>query len=438
MSGKKLVVPCKFFQEGRCSEGSRCRFLHLKKDQSKTGQAANNATSEPPNVVATCKFFAMGTCKFGDRCALRHSGPEPASLSPSSSKKTTSTTSIIPDSTTPKKGIVILTADGRRITTNELTPQKKLVIEEKPTDSIRNSVWNHSPTKTTNHGEDGKENRNSAMSSMFDQMSLFSSPPSVSSLFAAPSMAFGSELSAHVNSYIPLSHDSFPGFELSPPEPLTTRSTGPKPVSTNNNPVSYSNVASQGVVKQEPQNSAIPIKPPPPPPSRNGFAIGIERRRLRSQNGEPPTSLEGESANGMECSICFENPIEKRSRFGLLDCAHCFCLSCIRDWRSAGSGTQVKSCPQCRVVTHFVVPSSVWITDEAEKATLRELYKNNMSTIACRHFNFGDGSCPFGTSCHYAHLNRDGARQEITLRKFIGENEEMQIMTEVRLSDFFR
>jgi hypothetical protein len=30
-------------------------------------------------------------------------------------------------------------------------------------------------------------------------------------------------------------------------------------------------------------------------------------------------------------------------------------------------------------------------------------------TIDCRHFAFGDGTCPFGSSCFYRHAYRDGS-----------------------------
>lgn len=32
----------------------------------------------------------------------------------------------------------------------------------------------------------------------------------------------------------------------------------------------------------------------------------------------------------------------------------------------------------------------------------------------CAHFDFGDGTCPFGTSCFYRHAYRDG-RLEVNL-----------------------
>lgn len=31
-----------------------------------------------------------------------------------------------------------------------------------------------------------------------------------------------------------------------------------------------------------------------------------------------------------------------------------------------------------------------------------------MAEKDCAHFDFGDGTCPFGTSCFYRHAYRDG------------------------------
>ena len=38
------------------------------------------------------------------------------------------------------------------------------------------------------------------------------------------------------------------------------------------------------------------------------------------------------------------------------------------------------------------------------------------SRIDCKYYNFGEGTCPFGSSCFYAHVNRDGRREEVRCR----------------------
>ncbi|RUS28087.1 hypothetical protein BC938DRAFT_482342 [Jimgerdemannia flammicorona] len=146
---------------------------------------------------------------------------------------------------------------------------------------------------------------------------------------------------------------------------------------------------------------------------------------------------EGE-AEEVECGICMEKVMQKRdAKFGLLNCEHAFCLQCIRQWRSNNTldNQVIRSCPICRTVSHFITPSTVWITDRKEKQRVIAEYKKKLSSISCKHFNQGEGSCPFGTSCFYAHIFKDGTREEIRLRTVVGASE-THILSTVRLSDF--
>ncbi len=63
----------------------------------------------------------------------------------------------------------------------------------------------------------------------------------------------------------------------------------------------------------------------------------------------------------------------------------------------------------CRQASWFVTPSSVWPSNQAERLRIIEAYKTRLKTIDCRHFDFGEGRCPFGTSCFYKHAYRDGS-----------------------------
>ncbi|CAG8684761.1 4535_t:CDS:2, partial [Acaulospora morrowiae] len=103
----------------------------------------------------------------------------------------------------------------------------------------------------------------------------------------------------------------------------------------------------------------------------------------------------------IECGICFEKVLSKDdARFGFLDCEHAFCLQCIRQWRSniSQDNQVIRSCPICRTPSHFITPSTTWIIDRAEKQRVIDEYKQKCSTIACKHFNYGDGQCQFGSS----------------------------------------
>ena len=45
-------------------------------------------------------------------------------------------------------------------------------------------------------------------------------------------------------------------------------------------------------------------------------------------------------------------------------------------------------------------------------------YRGKLAERDCMHFDFGDGTCPFGTSCFYRHAYKDGTL-EVSLGKGI-------------------
>lgn len=122
----------------------------------------------------------------------------------------------------------------------------------------------------------------------------------------------------------------------------------------------------------------------------------------------------------IECSVCLERVLSKPTpaerKFGLLsECDHPFCISCIRNWRNSSttSGLDVnnalRACPICRKLSYFVVPSVLWYTTKEEKQEIVDSYKAKLKSIDCKHFDFGNGNCPFGTSCFYKHTVRPGS-----------------------------
>uniref|UniRef100_A0A1L8DSZ3 RING-type E3 ubiquitin transferase n=1 Tax=Nyssomyia neivai TaxID=330878 RepID=A0A1L8DSZ3_9DIPT len=114
------------------------------------------------------------------------------------------------------------------------------------------------------------------------------------------------------------------------------------------------------------------------------------------------------------CGICFEVIMEKSGRdqrFGILpNCNHIFCLECIRKWRQAKQFDNkiIRSCPECRVASDFVCPSTYWVDTQEEKAKLIEEYKSALNAKDCKYYKKGSGTCPFGNKCFYKHADRDG------------------------------
>ncbi|KAJ1109791.1 hypothetical protein NDU88_007149 [Pleurodeles waltl] len=144
------------------------------------------------------------------------------------------------------------------------------------------------------------------------------------------------------------------------------------------------------------------------------------------------------------CSICMEVVYEKalpsERRFGILsNCNHTYCLACIRQWRCAKQFENpiIKSCPECRVVSEFVIPSSYWVEDQNKKDELIEAFKQGMGKKACKYFEQGKGTCPFGGKCLYLHAYPDGTRAEPEKpRKQLSSEGTVRFLHSVRLWDF--
>lgn len=82
----------------------------------------------------------------------------------------------------------------------------------------------------------------------------------------------------------------------------------------------------------------------------------------------------------LACGICLDVVIEKEARtnrFGLLEnCAHVYCLECIRTWRKTNfDNVNKRSCPQCRVKSDFVIPSEYYYETSEDKQKIIGTYK---------------------------------------------------------------
>ncbi|XP_034529283.1 probable E3 ubiquitin-protein ligase makorin-1 [Notolabrus celidotus] len=147
----------------------------------------------------------------------------------------------------------------------------------------------------------------------------------------------------------------------------------------------------------------------------------------------------------MMCGVCMEVVFEKANmserRFGILsNCSHCYCLKCIRKWRSAKQFESkiIKSCPECRITSNFVIPSEYWVEDKDDKQKLIQKYKDGMGTKPCRYFDEGRGTCPFGSNCFYKHAFPDGRLEEAQpQRRQTGSNSRSRNSRRTPLWDIF-
>ncbi|XP_069823722.1 E3 ubiquitin-protein ligase makorin-1 isoform X1 [Dendropsophus ebraccatus] len=143
------------------------------------------------------------------------------------------------------------------------------------------------------------------------------------------------------------------------------------------------------------------------------------------------------------CGICMEVVYEKTNpserRFGILsNCSHSYCLKCIRRWRSAKQFESkiIKSCPECRITSNFVIPSEYWVEEKEEKQKLIQKYKEAMSNKSCRYFDEGRGTCPFGGNCFYKHAYPDGRIEEPQPRQKGGMSSRYRAQRRNRFWDF--
>jgi E3 ubiquitin-protein ligase makorin len=112
-----------------------------------------------------------------------------------------------------------------------------------------------------------------------------------------------------------------------------------------------------------------------------------------------------------ECGICLNKIRASKKQYGLLTgCKHTFCIECIRTWRGRTDIPRdiARGCPVCRLNTFVIIPSDIFLETAAEKEQVQETYQNTLSEKPCKHFNFGEGTCPFGTSCFYDHRYKNG------------------------------
>ena len=59
----------------------------------------------------------------------------------------------------------------------------------------------------------------------------------------------------------------------------------------------------------------------------------------------------------------------------------------------------------------------------------------SLRAVPCKHFAFGEGTCPFGSSCFYAHMDKTGKPMRLEPRQAYGKAGSTVLPT-YRLSDF--
>ncbi|EPY84246.1 hypothetical protein CB1_000487011 [Camelus ferus] len=146
-----------------------------------------------------------------------------------------------------------------------------------------------------------------------------------------------------------------------------------------------------------------------------GWARGYRGMEPGLEEFDKAAEREHDSRDIM-CGICMDKVWDKPEAqriFGILpNCGHAHCLGCLRTWRKSRQDFPldvIKSCPQCRVHSSYIIPCKFWVSKGPKKEQLIRNFKARTSQIRCRFFIRGNGRCPFQADCIYLHQLPDKA-----------------------------
>ncbi|KAM8930950.1 E3 ubiquitin-protein ligase makorin-2 [Pelodytes ibericus] len=375
-------VTCRYFIHGVCREGARCMFSH-------------DLTTSKPSTI--CRFFQKGQCAYGSRCRYDHVKPMGSPLVHFNQDLPIPAPEIPP---------VLPPMQEPDLPVPKSTPlrreKKSIVLRDRDLCGLTEEKSRSNPSMNPNHCSE----------------------------------ALGGDMEAKPHSYLQAACSGLDEAEAPPPFP--------------EDPGQLCPYAAAGTCHYGEECAYL-----------HGEVCDIcslqvlhpydqEQRKTHEKMCMETFEFEMEKAFAFQasqekvCSICMEVVYEKQSaserRFGILsNCNHTYCLTCIRQWRCAKQfdNPVIKSCPECRVISEFVIPSVYWVEDQSKKNDLIEAFKQGMGKKACKYFDQGRGTCPFGWKCLYLHAFPDGTRAEPEKpRKQLGCEGNVRFFNSVRLWDF--
>lgn len=361
---------CYYFQEGDCRFGDSCRFKHERpgNDDAKEAKAQSSTfkrSAEP------CHYFQLGSCSYGDRCKFSHV----SSIDP----KWVNVPEFVPKEADQDLDDDVLDIAGSEVESEESADFVAPVERKTPEPTASNTVLLGGFEIVPGSSREDVLKEAEPPSSVFaDSYSL----GTLSDLFA----------SQRIN-------DPLASFNSS--SPLCPYAEASIICKKPNCPYLHGDLCDM---------CNRPVLHPLNEELRKKHMHECLKEYEENMNHSFAVAKSLEET----CGICYEKVLEKprgKSRFGILpECLHCFCLECIRNWRQKDGYEKEtsRSCPICRKVSNYVIPSEYWLDTEEEKVKLIQDYKGSMSTIHCKFFKRGKGNCPFNNSCFYLHALPDG------------------------------
>ncbi|CAB4268063.1 unnamed protein product [Prunus armeniaca] len=96
----------------------------------------------------------------------------------------------------------------------------------------------------------------------------------------------------------------------------------------------------------------------------------------------------------IECSVCLERVLSKPT---------------VAERKLGYSQNCIESVPNMSEAVILCHSKCHWYNTKEEKQEIIDSYKSRLRSIDCKHFDFGNGNCPFGTSCFYKHTVKPGS-----------------------------
>ncbi|XP_052491727.1 E3 ubiquitin-protein ligase makorin-2 [Budorcas taxicolor] len=376
-------VTCRYFMHGVCREGSQCLFSH------------DLANSKPSTV---CKYYQKGCCAYGARCRYDHTRPSAAA--------------------------------GGAIGTVPHGVPSPAFHSPRPASELTASIVKtnlHEPGKREKRTLVLRDRNLSGMAEDKSCPSMGSGPGGCSDAQSGPELRPHSYLDAIRSGLDDLeASSSYGGGQQLCPYAATGECRFGDACAYLHGEVC--------------EICRLRVLHPFDPEQRKAH----EKVCMSAFEREMEKAFALQASQDKACSICMEVILEKASaserRFGILSsCSHTYCLSCIRQWRCARQFENpiIKSCPECRVISEFVIPSVYWVEDQNKKNELIEAFKQGMGKKACKYFEQGKGTCPFGSKCLYRHAYPDGRLAEPEKpRKQLSSEGTVRFLNSVRLWDF--
>jgi E3 ubiquitin-protein ligase makorin len=354
----KSPLPCKFFLEGCCTAGEKCRFLHPARG------TASKSQPKPGSIDLVCNFFASkdGYCKEGSKCPYKHERP-----------------------------VAVEKPDPRK---------QKLVFKhasKEKAEATRPNAWANIPAAAAAEKASGEESIFEPEEVLDDD--LFEPEEIIDDDEEDGVYFYGAVGQGFEQRPDPAASYSAVAVQGIPEEQLLAEEMQQMAMTQEQWPVASQQVELCQFFLQGDCRYGQSCR----------FAHMLQSPE--EQHEQQWVQQEMAASQDLECGICFENVLSKGERFGLLTgCNHAFCLSCIRSWRAEGAidKAAVRLCPLCRLQTFFIVPCNRMVTDSHRKNQVVAEFQQGMKRIDCKWFDKGRGTCPFGSSCFYVHRLSNG------------------------------